>query len=73
MPVCLLVSCYEYNPFITGHQAVQRTAILEFTDLICEGTVTQGRQGVIVNVSRWKDLSRPELREWLAAHNNDLY
>lgn len=67
---------YELDPFadVPPEEAAKRKAlILELAGLLCEGTVTEGKQGIIVKVNQWKDPLRPELTEWVASHGNDLY
>ena len=45
---------------------------LQFSKLLCDGSVTQARRGVIVEVERWKDPLRPEVLDWVVQNNEDF-
>jgi hypothetical protein len=44
----------------------------EFASLLCEGETIQGKRGFYVKVNTWKDPLRPEILDWVEAHQAEL-
>ena len=52
----------------SGEYSENAKTFIEFVNLLCDGTVTNGKAGIMIKVQKWKDPSDSELLAWVEEH-----
>ena len=65
---------YYCSPKLFGAEANERQLEFfhEFAGLLCEGTATQGKAGIIIKVQRWKDPNNPAILKLISDYQGDF-
>ena len=63
-PDVIYYYCYDNS----GFDEEEVSLFKEYSELLCDGTVYEGKAGIIVKVEKWKDPSDPAIMEWALEH-----